>query len=53
MADAGSVMFNFQRQGVIFLEPSVTEDQVERLQARAEDVSHWLPVAVLASRKAV
>ena len=28
MADAGSVMFNFQKQGIILVEPSVAEDQV-------------------------
>lgn len=28
MADAGSVMFSFQRQGIILVEPSVAEDEV-------------------------
>lgn len=28
MADAGSVMFNFQRQGIIMVEPSISEDEV-------------------------
>ena len=28
MADAGSVMFNFQRAGVIIVEPTLSEDEV-------------------------
>lgn len=28
MADANSVLFNFQRQGVILVEPTMSEDEV-------------------------
>lgn len=41
MADGGSVMFNFQRAGVILVEPTLSEDEVRAFVQRGEDALAW------------
>jgi hypothetical protein len=47
MADAGSVMFNFQRAGVIIVEPTLSEDEVHACAAPvAMHVAEMSPAGV-------
>lgn len=41
MADPGSVMFNFHRQGLVFVEPSADEEKVPSYLLIGVSPVHW------------